>query len=194
MGIKELLKRRQASPAQEAEAQEMLHNATNEVAILYLQYPRFRTYPLETQDQAWEGTAQNFPPFSENIRKLREVLEISGEIKDKYGEEFERGMNIPLVKVKDVFARSLLADLLLARVKDSLYSREEIFNEAEAMVKELGFQDIFDEGMETITPDDVIKAVLTGKLRLSKTEIEDGGRRRELRKNLLRLARRGGRS
>lgn len=118
--------------------------------------------------------AQRFPFYSERILRFREACQ-----KARQGDATRLGTaRLTFHQVIDPIAQNILGDLLMARRISVPFERGRTFfqkdedtwfdTEADKMTAELGFQDDHREEMlNAITPDEIIKAVLNGKLNLS---------------------------
>lgn len=156
------------------EVREMLHKATEGVAGLYLgdQVSNLlRTQSPEQRDDYWNRAVQEYAPFGENIRGLREVLKVADVTKKAYPAPIGTVMALHFSGVSDETAKMLLTDILFARVTKSPgymdYSIEP-YSEAQEIVKELGVQDgLRGEQVKSVSLNQAIGAVLTGSLRTS---------------------------
>lgn len=157
------------------EVQEMLPKATKEVGRLYLgdQLANLlRTQSPEQRDQLWSKTAQEFGPFSEKIRGLREALKNADITKKAYPEGIANVMRLDFYGVEDKVAAELLTDLFFARTITSPGYMDydmDMVKEAEAIAQELGASGgISGEKMKSIGLDTVIESVLTGNLKVTR--------------------------
>jgi hypothetical protein len=162
------------------EVQEMLPKAVKEVGGLYLGDKLsnlLRTQRPEQRDQFWKEAAQKFGPFSEKITGLRLAIKNADTTKMAYPEPVTNVMRLHFSAVEDQAARELLTDLLFARTITSpgyMDYEMEVKKEAVAMAIELGSgEGLQGEVMKSVNLDTVIKAVLSGNLKLTRqTQLE----------------------
>ena len=165
------------------EAQEMLPKAVNEVLKLYVGDQlanQLRTQPPEYRDKLWNETAEEYGPFSEKIKGLREVLKTADITRRGYPEPVARVMEMNFLAVEDVISRQLLTDILFARTASSpgyLDYQMQPADEAEHMMNSL-WKDVMstsrEDSMKSVDLNQVVESVLTGGLKLSRqTQLQE---------------------
>lgn len=157
-----------------SESKKSLSEAVQKVSGLYagdMLGPILGTTNPERRDEIWARNAHALPSFSEKITELRKTLVTVGLTKKAYPSSMVAITAMNFSGVEDIGAKSLLIDVLWARATKSagyLDYNLSIPDEAEAMAKELNFQDgLRGEQVNRVSLNSVMEALLTDQLKLT---------------------------
>src|SRR2546426_219119 len=68
------------------------------------------------RDKIWEEEGEKkYPAFSEQIRGLRQSLQMARQVETRYGSAIENGMRREFSSVSDMIAQQFLTDILFSR-------------------------------------------------------------------------------
>lgn len=154
---------------------EVLSEAAREVSGLFMGDNLARmlgTQSVEQREKFWTESAQKYSAFSEQIKGLRQTVQVADATKKQYPSPVIAVLGMNFSNIEDVGARMLLTDILVARVIKSPgymdYSMK-IAEEADAIKKELSAKKGVEEGnLTNITLKNVVESVLIGDLKLSR--------------------------
>lgn len=145
---------------------------SREVVDLYLDH-RLKVGLASSQDaDSWEQAAQNFPLYATRINDFFQALREAEKVKkESYPEADMLMQKLNFYMIGNEASRMLLTDILWRRTTDSLGKIDRGINfpsEAVAMLKEMGQEEESIRNGINVSPFDVVKSILSGRLRLNR--------------------------
>lgn len=146
--------------------------ASSEVTNLYLDYRLKIGLVAEQHPEAWEEAAKNYPLYATRVNDLFQALREAEKVKkESYPEADILMQKLNFYMVENEASRMLLTDILWRRVTDSVGKLDRKMNfpaEASSMLKEMGVSEEEIRHQVEISPFEVIKSILSGKLRVNR--------------------------
>ena len=125
----------------------------------------FKTQTDKDRNELWDTTAQKYPAFGEQIRKLRKRMQVVAE-HEKNNPQASRYARVFFEEVEDYGAQEFLTDVFLSRIipTDQIEHETDAEKKLQEMAQEMK---LGPEGWRTVTLGQCVKAVLKEDLRIA---------------------------